>query len=139
MNDRERRISLSLMEKGWRVLRNGAPDFFCIRVSNGKRELIAVEVKGPGDRLSAAQQEVKSFLAEAGIPTYVVGDEDSLDDLQACILERPSLPAVGKVPSRHTGAGLQLDWRSKKKRNREEGQDLNFLQSLGAKILKARP
>lgn len=53
--------------EGWDVTKRGWPDFLCRR--NG--ELMAVEVKGPHDGLSAEQYEAISDLRRAGIPTFV--------------------------------------------------------------------
>lgn len=99
LNPLERKIALKLMQQNWRVLRNGAPDFFCIRVKDGERQLMAVEVKHGNDQLSPAQIEVKAFLEELGLPVVVVRDDEPIHvQFKQIFTTLPS--GVGEVPKR---------------------------------------
>jgi len=94
MNAREIQVKLKLQQKGFTVLRNGWPDFLCIRTTTRKlpgtsangdpafediRGACAVEVKSRTDQLSPEQQAVRRVLQSARIPVYVVRPDD-IDD-----------------------------------------------------------
>ena len=100
MNTSERQVNEELTKRGWRVLRNGAPDFFCIRDVDGKRQILAIEVKVGKDRPSAAQLEVHDLLRKAGIPVHVIREQSSFDDLAAKQDSIRVLPVVGVPPPR---------------------------------------
>jgi hypothetical protein len=72
----EARIAESLRADGWKVLRNGWPDFLCWRdESDGRRKVICVEVKDEttGDSLRKPQIMNHAVLTEIGLPVYVLG------------------------------------------------------------------
>ena len=86
MNATEQMVKTMLEQRGFRVLRNGWPDFLCIR-KHVKQQggyfdgnpamtevlgLMAVEVKGSKDKLSESQLEVHKALRAVRIPVYVV-------------------------------------------------------------------
>ena len=91
MNKSETEIKEELLKKGWRVLKNGAPDFFCIRYVGGKREIVAVEVKTGNQQPSPIQNEVHELLKQAGIPVHIVYPGDSLHELNAKVIFSPGL------------------------------------------------
>jgi hypothetical protein len=84
VNAHEQSIADTLREYGWTVLRKGWPDLLCYRRSNEKNmvQIAAVEVKGPGDRVSLAQLKNHAVLINAGIPVFVmrIPDPSALDD-----------------------------------------------------------
>jgi hypothetical protein len=63
-----------LLEKlGWRVLRNGWPDFLCESdAGKGYCKVVGVEIKSPSDRLSSEQQLMHSALLRIGIPIFTL-------------------------------------------------------------------
>ncbi len=67
-NKAEANAHRELLDEGHLVIRGGWPDFMVI---TGPDEIVAVEVKGPGDYLKDHQIVVLELLARAGIPTYV--------------------------------------------------------------------
>jgi hypothetical protein len=86
MNGTERMVKDMLEQRGFRVLRNGWPDFLCLRKHVKKQGiyfdgtpaltevygLMAVEVKSPKDALSETQREVHKALWAVRIPVFVV-------------------------------------------------------------------
>lgn len=73
MNQRELAVKRQLEDNGWRVLRNGAPDFIALRVVADKIiEMKGVEVKSKRDRLSYEQGIYKEVFRKAGIPFEVI-------------------------------------------------------------------
>lgn len=72
MNRREQAVKERYEAQGWKVLRNGAPDFLALKVVDGRiTEIWAVEVKGPRGRLSYEQGVYKQMFEQAAVP-YVV-------------------------------------------------------------------
>lgn len=72
MNPREEEVADRYLNRGWKVLRGGAPDFLMLRVESGEiGEIMAVEVKSPMTDLSYEQRVYKKVLEQAGIE-YVV-------------------------------------------------------------------
>lgn len=67
-NRAEALVHRSLLDDGYLVVSGGWPDFMVI---TGPDEIIAVEVKGPGDSLADHQIVVLELLARAGINTYI--------------------------------------------------------------------
>lgn len=66
-NPREEKVAEKYKASGWKVLRGGAPDFLMLKVEDGKiREVVAVEVKSPKDRLKYEQKVYKMILEKAG-------------------------------------------------------------------------
>lgn len=80
MNALEHLMKQRLEQRGWTVLSRGWPDFLCVR---GK-EVKAVEIKSPDDRLRQEQVTMHAALALAGIATeigpYRVCEERKTDD-----------------------------------------------------------
>lgn len=71
MNHSEIRAREDLINEGWKVLRNGWPDFLCTRMKEGKMEFMVCEVKTPNDKLREEQLFVKRFFEMIDIP-YVI-------------------------------------------------------------------
>lgn len=72
MNDRERQIAERYREQGWKPLRNGAPDFLMLKVIDGDiKEMMAVEVKRKGARLTYEQGVWRKVCEKAGVPFKV--------------------------------------------------------------------
>lgn len=68
VNERERKVAERYQADGWRVLRNGAPDFLMLKVEDGEiLDIRAVEVKSPGSRLSYEQAVYRKVFEKAGI------------------------------------------------------------------------
>ena len=59
-NEFESHVRKLLENKGWTVLQNGWPDFLCIK----NKQILAVEVKNHGDKLSPRQVRLLSALSE---------------------------------------------------------------------------
>ncbi len=80
MNQCEEQIAESLRAEGWKVLRNGWPDFLCWRddTADGKRKLMCVEVKNEdtGDTLREAQIMNHALLSGIGLPVYIARTPD---------------------------------------------------------------
>lgn len=57
----------SLASAGWKVLKNGWPDYLC--VADGKA--IVIEAKSHNERLRPEQRSRLAWLASRGIPAYV--------------------------------------------------------------------
>lgn len=72
MNKSEIEAREQLIQEGWKVLRNGWPDFLCTRIVNGEMEFMAVEVKFNGDTLREEQLFVKEFFRLINIPYRVI-------------------------------------------------------------------
>jgi uncharacterized Zn finger protein (UPF0148 family) len=64
----EARFKARTAEKGWKPHRPSWPDFL-VQLRGPK--LIAVEVKGHGDRITKAQAATFDLLDECGLPVYV--------------------------------------------------------------------
>jgi hypothetical protein len=60
----ERAVRDALHRRGWQVTKRGWPDFFCL---DEQGRMVAVEVKGPGDRVSRYQARCMEALARHGI------------------------------------------------------------------------
>lgn len=69
MNENERTARRYLEEKGLRVFRNGAPDFFA---TNAEGKLMAFEVKSRTDKLTRSQRALRAVLRGAGISYEVL-------------------------------------------------------------------
>lgn len=100
MNETERVIKQMLEQRGFRVLRNGWPDFLCIKETlgplrnytgwNGQltvqaekiKGICAVEVKSGKDKLSDEQKAVHQALAAVRVPVYVVRPESAANNLK---------------------------------------------------------
>jgi predicted Holliday junction resolvase-like endonuclease len=68
MNYREQHIKKKYEAEGWKVLRNGAPDFIMLKLIDGKIvDMLAVEVKSPKDKLHYEQKVYRDILAKAGV------------------------------------------------------------------------
>ena len=66
-------LAKHLLEKhGYCVLRNGWPDFFCLRDG----EFLAVEVKTGSHKLSKDQRKMHEMLQMAGIKTVVIRNSE---------------------------------------------------------------
>ena len=73
MNHREAKAKVKYEAEGWRVLRNGAPDFLLLKVSESGEilEIEAREVKNPRGRLTYEQAVYQKVFEKAGIPYKV--------------------------------------------------------------------
>jgi len=69
MNPREEVVKARYEAEGWRMLRNGAPDFVALKVgSDGEiTDMQAVEVKGPKADLTYEQSVFRKVFEKAGI------------------------------------------------------------------------
>ena len=76
MNRREKEVKARYEKAGWRVLRNGAPDFICLKVDEVGNilETRAIEVKAPGVRLSYEQAVYRQVFEKAGVD-YTVEEQ----------------------------------------------------------------
>jgi hypothetical protein len=73
INRFEGRVKFYMERAGWHVLRNGWPDFLCIREAIGRvPEIVAVEVKHGRDKITTAQNDIHQVLIEGGIPVYII-------------------------------------------------------------------
>ncbi|MDP7305989.1 MAG: VRR-NUC domain-containing protein, partial [Pirellulaceae bacterium] len=69
----------AMQKRGWRVFRNGWPDFLVLDKNTAKG--CAIEFKAKGDQIRPAQTEMHAALQELGIPTHIVR-EDFVDGLK---------------------------------------------------------
>ena len=70
MNFREQFVKRKWEANGWKVIRNGAPDFIAIKVdqeTGSFTEIAAIEVKAGRSRLTIQQQVWKRILEAAGV------------------------------------------------------------------------
>ena len=72
MNDLEKQVKNFLERNEWEVIRNGWPDFLCIKESEFKAAVMAIEVKSSTDKLSENQLLIHKILKKAGIAVYVI-------------------------------------------------------------------
>jgi Holliday junction resolvase len=86
MNRRELAVARSLRAEGWHVIRNGWPDFLCVR----GLEVKAVEVKSRADRLSIAQKRAHKALRVAGIETETAVEEFGMKGRTISVRNIPS-------------------------------------------------
>lgn len=75
MNRREEEVKARYESEGWKVLRNGAPDFICLKVdANGTiLEAVGVEVKPVNGHLTYEQAIYKEIFKWAGVQYRVEG------------------------------------------------------------------
>ena len=71
MNANEEKIKQQLERQGFKVFRNGWPDFL---VLNGNRSGFAIELKTGRDSVKPEQKAIHAALAQLGIVTYVIRD-----------------------------------------------------------------
>jgi len=73
VNQREQTIKVKYESEGWRMLRNGAPDFIALKVDEAGNilEIKGVEVKSPKDKLTYEQAVYRKVFQKAGID-YIV-------------------------------------------------------------------
>jgi len=57
--------------EGWTPLRDGWPDRAYVRLSAGNLEVKLVEIKGPNDTLSTAQQLMHHVLHSQGLSVHI--------------------------------------------------------------------
>ena len=68
LNWRETEIKEQYEKKGWRMLKNGAPDFVALRVEDGQIvDMKGVEVKSPRGKLTYEQGIWKKVFEKANI------------------------------------------------------------------------
>lgn len=79
----EKRVKDILNEHGITVLKEGTPDFLCVK--DGK--LCFIEVKSRRDKLSKEQKAYHKVLKEHGLKVYVV--------YESALLESLDLPMMG--------------------------------------------
>ena len=75
MNDLEKQVKKFLERNEWEVIRNGWPDFLCVRETEFKAAVMAIEVKNSMDKLSENQILIHKILKKAGIAVYVIKPE----------------------------------------------------------------
>jgi len=63
---------------GYRVIKNGWPDFLCFRVVGGSEEAFAAEVKSGGASMSREQRFVAALLARAGLDVVLAHPDRGL-------------------------------------------------------------
>lgn len=73
MNRRELEVKVKYEAQGWKVLRNGAPDFICLKLdaAGGIAEMMAVEVKPLNGKLTYEQSVFRKVFEKAGVPFKV--------------------------------------------------------------------
>ena len=71
MNPAEQVVRSHLERQGFRILRNGWPDFLALRKTTAGWEVMAVEVKNGKDEISEAQGKMHRALHTAHIPVWV--------------------------------------------------------------------
>jgi len=69
MNENEKELHRELVKKGYKVLRNGWPDFLVIPPNKGK--IFAMELKYGRDKVSPDQKKMHKALEEAGLEVRV--------------------------------------------------------------------
>ena len=73
MNRRELEVKKQLESEGWKVLRNGAPDFIALKVVNGSIiDMKGVEVKRKGSSLTYEQEIYRKVFVKAGVSFEVL-------------------------------------------------------------------
>jgi hypothetical protein len=72
MNKCEIEAREQLIREGWKVLRNGWPDFICTKMVRGKMEFMVVEVKHNTDKLREEQLFIKEFFRLINVPYRVI-------------------------------------------------------------------
>jgi len=83
MNPLEKEIATSLEAAGWKVLRNGWPDFLCWREEGNEKKVMCVEVKASKDKVRESQVTNHALLSGVGLPVYVLRSPD-LSKLDEC-------------------------------------------------------
>ena len=84
----EQWVKEQLEERGWRVLRNGWPDFFCVReryyhvLDTKEVKYAAVEVKAGNDKVSPAQDSMHWALQKAGLSVVVINPDHLRQDFK---------------------------------------------------------
>lgn len=73
MNENERYAHDGLLRAGYRVLRNGWPDFLVVK---DEEQIFAIEWKEFGDKVRPDQEAMHTVLERAGIATLVTGSLD---------------------------------------------------------------
>ena len=72
MNHREQYVAEKYKQEGWKILKNGAPDFIMLKVENNEiTDMMAVEVKSTKDSLTYEQGVWKMICEKANIPYKV--------------------------------------------------------------------
>lgn len=71
MHPSEARVKEELESSGWKVLRNGAPDFLAYREENGILRIRAIEVKTNDQGLTPEQGEYAALLRRLGVEFHV--------------------------------------------------------------------
>ena len=73
MNKNEFLVKQELEKDGWKVLRNGAPDFVALKLDNDGNilEVRGIEVKYNNDKLTYEQQVYKKIFEWAKVPFEV--------------------------------------------------------------------
>lgn len=79
MNGFEKKVAEHLAKQGYEVLRNGWPDFLCIKRGPFKVSAFCVEVKTQKDKLSEAQVKIHKILKAMGVPVYVMRERDLVE------------------------------------------------------------
>ena len=75
LNRRELEVKQRYEADGWKVLRNGAPDFVCLKLDaeGNISEMMAVEVKPVNGRLTYEQSVYRKVFEKAGVIYKVEG------------------------------------------------------------------
>lgn len=91
MTDFEQRVQKFLQGQGYKVLRNGWPDFLAVYERDGS--VIAIEAKQGNDTLSDEQLKIHQQLISSGLPVFVVRPEN-LKSLPTQLKQMPNLKAL---------------------------------------------
>ena len=86
-----------MVKRGWKVYRNGWPDFLVIRETRHKQvQALAIEFKAKGDQMRPAQVEMHGALKTVGLPVHVLkGDwKPALNKARDDFFDVPSLQAM---------------------------------------------
>ena len=76
VNRREQQVKAKYEAEGWKVLRNGAPDFVCMRLDEAGSivKMLGLEVKPPNGQLTYEQAVYQKIFQWAGVPYQVVAE-----------------------------------------------------------------
>ncbi len=128
MTESEERLQAALVKTGWKILRNGWPDFLCVgNAANGRQAIAAVELKTRHDHTRPSQLAVHDVLRKAGIPVHVVietspGVFDTIPHPEGGqTLRRPSRAPMRGVFEHPKGSGIWwISWYVGGKRHRQK-------------------
>jgi hypothetical protein len=115
MNPKENALAKAMQKRGWRVYRNGWPDFLVLDGKFSSPRGCGVEFKARGDTLSQDQKEMHQALALLGIPTHIVREDwkNTLPDVRRGFFTPADLESLREkhkwVTRQHEAIKAQLD------------------------------